>query len=51
MKKEDAIRLAVRAIKVSKKRDVMTGGEKTLVMVIDANGVKELEEKEMEKYA
>lgn len=50
MKKEDAVRLAVRAIKVSKKRDVMTGGERTLVMVIDENGVRELEDKEVEKY-
>jgi proteasome beta subunit len=49
MKKEGAIELAIRAIQAAKKRDVMSGGNGTSVMVIDSNGIQELDQKEVEK--
>jgi len=47
---EKAIELAVKAVKVAKKRDVFTGGEGVKVIVISREGVKELSKKEVEKY-
>lgn len=49
MKKEDCIRLVVRAVKVSKKLDIFTGGRGVKVIVIDSKGVSEIDEKELEK--
>ncbi len=51
MDQDAAIRLAVNAVKVAKKRDIYTGGEGIKVFVIDAKGVRELGEKEVEKYS
>lgn len=50
MPTEKAIEMAVKAVKVAKKRDVFTGGESVKVMVITKDGVKELSKKELEKY-
>lgn len=49
MKKEDAIKLAVRAVQAAKKRDVMSGGIGVTIMVIDANGIQEIAKKDVEK--
>ncbi len=49
MKKEDAVKLAIKAIQAAKKRDVMSGGYSISVMVIDSNGVQELSKKDVEK--
>jgi proteasome beta subunit len=49
MKKEEAIKLAVKAISAAKKRDVMSGGESISIMVIDQNGVQEIAKKDVEK--
>ena len=51
MDQDSAIRLAVNAVKVAKKRDIYTGGEGIKVFVIDAKGARELSEKEVEKYS
>ncbi|MEK6902228.1 MAG: proteasome subunit beta [archaeon] len=50
MKKDDAIKLAIRAISASKKRDIMSGGHSFTIMVIDSNGIQELGKKDLEKY-
>lgn len=50
MSEEETIKLAVNAIKVARKRDIYTGGEGIKLIVIDKNGIRELE-KEVEKYA
>ena len=49
MKKEDAMKLAVKAISASKKRDVMSGGNSITMMVIDSNGIQEVPKKDVEK--
>jgi proteasome beta subunit len=49
MKKEDAMKLAVKAITASKKRDIMSGGNSITMMVIDSNGVQEIPKKDVEK--
>lgn len=49
MKREDCIRLVVKAVKVSKKLDIFTGGKGVKVVVIDSKGVSEVDEKEIEK--
>ena len=49
MKKDDAVRLAVSAVTASKKRDVMSGGQSITVMVIDENGIQEMERKDVDK--
>lgn len=49
MKKEDAMKLAVKAISASKKRDVMSGGNSITMMVIDSNGIQEIPKKDVEK--
>jgi len=46
---EDAIKVALRAVKASKRRDIYTGGKGFSVTVIDKNGIRELEEREIEK--
>ena len=50
MPTDKAIELAVKAIKVAKKRDIYTGGESVKVVVISKDGVKELAKKDLEKY-
>jgi len=47
---EKVIELAVKAIKVAKKRDIYTGGESVKVVIISKDGVKELAKKDIEKY-
>ncbi|MFH0970660.1 MAG: proteasome subunit beta [Candidatus Diapherotrites archaeon] len=49
MKKEEAIKLAVKAISAAKKRDVMSGGHSISIMVIDSTGVQEIPKKDVEK--
>ncbi len=49
MKKEDAMKLAVKAITASKKRDIMSGGNSITMMVIDSNGIQEVPKKDVEK--
>jgi proteasome beta subunit len=49
MKKEDAMKLAVKAISASKKRDVMSGGNSITMMIIDQNGIQEVAKKDVEK--
>lgn len=51
MDQDDAIRLAVNAVKVARKRDIYSGGEGVKVFVIDVKGARELSEKEVEKYS
>lgn len=50
MKKDEAVKLAIRAVTAAKKRDVMSGGQSVTITVIDANGVQELAKKDVEKY-
>lgn len=50
LEEERAIGLAVNAIKVSRKRDIYTGGEGIMVVVIDSRGARELPESEVKKY-
>ena len=47
---DKAIELAVKAVKVAKKRDIYTGGDGVKVLVISKDGVKELSKKDVEKY-
>lgn len=49
MKKDDAIKLAIKAVQAAKKRDVMSGGHSFTVTLIDANGIQELSKKDVEK--
>lgn len=49
MKKDEVIKLAIKAVQAAKKRDVMSGGHSFTIMVIDANGVQELGKKDVEK--
>ncbi len=49
MKKEDAIKLAIKAVQAAKKRDIFSGGHSFTITVIDQNGVQELVKKEVEK--
>ncbi len=50
MLEKEGIKLAVKAITVSKKRDIYTGGRTISVMVINSNGIRELPKREVEKY-
>ncbi len=50
MKRDDAIKLAVRAVTAAKKRDIYSGGQSVTVMVIDSSGIQELGKKDLEKY-
>ena len=49
MKKDDVIKLAIKAVQAAKKRDVMSGGHSYTITVIDSNGVQELSKKDVEK--
>ena len=49
MKREEAMKLAVKAISAAKKRDVMSGGHSITIMVIDSNGIQEVSAKEVER--
>lgn len=51
MPEDDAIKVALRAVKASKRRDIYTGGKGFCVMVIDKSGARELDEREIEKYS
>lgn len=50
LKEEDAIKLAIKAIDASRRRDVFTGGLGMTVWVINKKGIRELQKKEIEKY-
>ncbi len=50
MTTEEGIRLAISAVKSSKKRDIYSGGVSVKVTVIDKNGIRELNETEIQKY-
>ena len=50
MTEDEGVRLAVKAIVTSKKRDIYTGGRAISVMVIDSRGVRELAESEVRKF-
>ncbi|MBN2203134.1 MAG: archaeal proteasome endopeptidase complex subunit beta [Candidatus Aenigmarchaeota archaeon] len=47
---EEAIALAVKAIKAAIQRDIASGGDSLQVAVIDKNGFRELTEQEIKKY-
>ena len=47
MLKEDGIRLAVRAIRSARERDVFSGGKKINVLVIDRNGMEFVREEKV----
>ncbi|MCX6801014.1 MAG: proteasome subunit beta [Candidatus Diapherotrites archaeon] len=49
MTKEEAIALAVKAVSAAKHRDIYSGGESVTVAVIDANGYREIDRKEIDK--
>ncbi len=48
---EDAIALAVRAVKAAVQRDIASGGNGMIVAVIDKNGYRELTAQELKEYA
>jgi len=50
MTEEEGVRLAVKGIQAGKRRDVFSGGKSVSVMVIDKNGIRELDEKDVAKY-
>lgn len=50
MSVEDAIVLAVRAVRAAIERDIGSGGKGITVAVIDKNGFRELTQQEMKKY-
>lgn len=50
LSRDDAIKLAVQAIKSAKERSLGSGGERIDVAVIDESGVKLLDQREIEKY-
>ncbi|MFH1664458.1 MAG: archaeal proteasome endopeptidase complex subunit beta [archaeon] len=50
MTTEEGIKLAIKSVNASKKRDIFSGGVSVKVMVIDKNGSKELNENEVQKY-
>lgn len=47
---EEAIALAVKAIKAAMQRDIASGGDMVQIAVIDKNGYRELSEQELKKY-
>lgn len=49
--KEEAIRLAINAVKAAKKRDIYSGGVSVTVMVITRQGIQELKEEEIKNYS
>ena len=50
MAQEDAIGVAVKAIHAGKKRDIYSGGKSISVMVIDKQGVRELDQKAIARF-
>ena len=51
MAEDQAIEVAVKAISSAKSRDLHTGGKAITVVIIDKNGYRTIDEKEVEKYA
>jgi proteasome beta subunit len=51
MPEKDAVKLAIRAISAGKRRDIFSGGRSLNVMVIDKAGVRELDEKTLDRLA
>jgi len=49
MSVEEGLKLAVKAVLASKRRDIFSGGRSINLVVIDETGVKEIEEKKIEK--
>lgn len=49
MKKDDVVKLAIKAVQAAKKRDVMSGGHSFTITVIDSSGIQELSKKDVEK--
>jgi proteasome beta subunit len=47
---EQGIALAVKAVQAGKKRDIYSGGESVSVMVVNKNGIRELEDTEVRKH-
>ena len=50
MAEEEAIGVAVKAIHAGKKRDIFSGGKSVSVMLINKDGVRELDQKAITKY-
>ncbi len=48
---EEGIKLAIKAVNASKKRDIYSGGISVKVMVLDSKGSRELTEAEIQKYS
>ncbi len=51
MGEEEGIALAVRAVKAAKKRDIYSGGISISVMVVDRNGVRDIKDSVVARYA
>ena len=49
MSDEEAIKLAIKAVEASKKRDLYTGGVSTTVMIIDSKGTRRLKDSEVRR--
>ena len=49
LKKEEAISLAVRAIRSAKERDIFSGGNQINAIFIDENGIEEIEENKIKE--
>jgi len=49
MTQDEALNLAVKAVMAAKNRDIYTGGKTITIIVIDKNGYRELDSKEIEK--
>jgi proteasome beta subunit len=51
LSKDDAVRLAVRAIRSARERDVMSGGQNIAVLVIDKNGMESISQEKVRDLA
>jgi proteasome beta subunit len=49
--KEDGIRLAVRAVRAARERDVFSGGEEIVVATIDSEGVRFVDKEKVREFA
>lgn len=49
MNKDEALNLAIKAVMAAKNRDIYTGGKTITVVVIDENGYREIDSKEIDK--
>lgn len=47
---DSAVRVAIRAVRSAKERDIASGGKSYCVSIIDKSGYRELNEKDIEKY-